>query len=298
MEDSHPSGHKDKGFFKKASKGLARLFGSDDSDAQVDEIKQMVSEGQEMGVLEDEEAKMINNIFEFGDKEVSDIMTHRRHVVGVEVNTDVETAARMMLEKPYSRYPVYEEEIDNIVGILHVKDVLRAMLNEKQHLEIRQIMRPPYFVPDTQNIDTLFRDMQQKKMHMAVVIDEYGQMAGVVAMEDILEEIVGNIMDEYDVDETFIIKKGSNKYLMKGMTPLDEVEETLNISLEEYDFDILNGLLTSLLEHVPEEGEKTSLIIKGYKFTVQSVENNMIKEVLVEKIDEEPVNDANSGLQQ
>ena len=98
-------------------------------------------------------------------------MTHRRHVVGVEVNTDVDTAARMMLEKPYSRYPVYEEEIDNIVGILHVKDVLRAMLNKKQHLEIRQIMRPPYFVPDTQNIDTLFRDMQQKKMHMAVVID-------------------------------------------------------------------------------------------------------------------------------
>ena len=134
--------------------------------------------------------------------------------------------------------------------------------------------------------------------YIVVVIDEYGQMAGVVAMEDILEEIVGNIMDEYDVDETFIIKKGSNKYLMKGMTPLDEVEETLNISLDEYDFDILNGLLTSQLEHVPEEGEKTSLVIKGYKFTVQSVENNMIKEVFVEKIEEEPENDANSGLQQ
>lgn len=295
MEDSHPS--KDEGFFRKASRGFSRLFNSGDSDDQVDELKQMVSEGQEMGVIEDDEARMIKNIFEFGDKEVSDIMTHRRHVVGLDVCTRIEDAARFMAEKPYSRYPVYEEEMDNILGILHVKDVLRAILDGKRDQEIRLIMREPYFVPDTQNIDDLFGDMQKKKMHMAIVIDEYGQMAGVVAMEDILEEIVGNIQDEYDVDEAYIVKKDEHTYLMKGTAPLDEVEEVLGVSFDEDDFDILNGLLTASLEHIPEEGEAASVSLSGWKFTVISVAKNMIGEVLVERLPEDTSDDSEADSQ-
>lgn len=291
MEDSHPSDNK--GVLRKAFRGLAKMFSSeaDRQERAEEELKQMVTESHEKGVLEADEAKMINNIFEFSDKEVSDIMTHRSHVVGVDVTMKALDAAKMMLSQSYSRFPVYEEDIDNIVGILHVKDVLRVIVELGNDFEIRSIMRKPYFVPDTQNIDILFREMQKSKMHMAIVIDEYGQTAGIVAMEDIIEEIVGNIFDEYDQEEKYIVKKDQDTYVMKGMAPLDEVEEALGVSFEEEDFDTLNGLIISKLEHIPEEDEQAGTDIAGYEFTVVSVENNMIQEVFVKKLPEEIVNE-------
>lgn len=280
MEDVNP---RNKGFFKK----LMGIMGvSKEKPEQVtDEIKQMVSEGHEKGALEADEAKMINNIFDFGDKEAADIMTHRKNIIGVEINMPFKEAARFMLKERFSRYPVYEEDIDNVVGILHLKDLLRAAMKYgEDNATVRKSMRPPYFVPDTQNIDTLFKAMQKKKIHMAVVIDEYGQTSGIVAMEDILEEIVGNIFDEYDEDESFIQKSGVDTYIVKGETPLDELAETLNVVYDEDEFDTLNGLMIAKLEHIPAEDEKVVLTMNGYEYRVICVKNNMITSVEVRKL--------------
>lgn len=256
-----------------------------------DEIMSMVNEGQEQGVLASNEAEMISNIIEFDEKEVKDIMTHRKNIVTIDSNQTVEQALRFMLEKSYSRFPLYEDDIDNIIGILHVKDVTRCYMSPKfKNKSLKLVARKPYFVPDTQNIDVLFNDMQLKKVHMAIAVDEYGQTAGLVAMEDILEEIVGNILDEYDEDEKLIIKQGDDQYLMKGLAGLDDIEDTLGIEIEEEDFDTLNGLLTSLLNRIPSEGEHISVSYAGYLFEILDVKNKMIRFVRVTKeLEDEPV---------
>ena len=264
-----------------------------------DEIMSMVNEGQEQGVLASNEAEMISNIIEFDEKEVKDIMTHRKKIVTIDSNQTVEQALRFMLEKSYSRFPLYEDDIDNIIGILHVKDVTRCYMSPKfKNKSLKLIARKPYFVPDTQNIDVLFNDMQLKKVHMAIAVDEYGQTAGLVAMEDILEEIVGNILDEYDEDEKLIIKQGDGQYLMKGLAGLDDIEDTLGIEIEEEDFDTLNGLLTSLLNRIPSEGEHISVSYAGYLFEILDVKNKMIRFVRVTKeLEDEPVEPGESELE-
>lgn len=273
-----------------SSNVVVRLFGIDpkasEDSVTEEEIIMMVSEGHEQGVLEANEAEMINNIFEFNDKEVSDIMTHRKKIIGVDVTMDIQQAAGMMLRERFSRYPVYEGDIENIVGILHLKDVMRVLMEpDQRERTIREIMRQPYYVPDTQNIDSLFKEMQQKKMHMAIVIDEYGQTAGIVAMEDILEEIVGNIFDEYDVDERYIQNISEDTWLIRGIAPLDEVGDALGVEdLDEGEFDTLNGLLVSKLEHIPAEDERATVETAGFKFEVLSVKNNMIQEVRVTRL--------------
>ena len=271
---------------------IVRIFGvdpkDDDENLTEEEIMQMVSEGHEQGVLEASEAKMIGNIMEFDEKEVSDIMTHRRKIVGVDVDMNVEQAAALILNERFSRYPVYEGDIENIIGILYQKDILRAMLEgDRKQLDIRAIMREPFFVTDTQSLSTLFKAMQQKKVHMAVVIDEYGQTAGIVAMEDILEEIVGNIFDEYDLDECEFQKIGVDTWLMKGTAALEDVSELLGVDFEEEEFDTLNGLLISRLERIPAESEHPSLTICGWLFKVKTIKNNIIEEVYVIRVKDE-----------
>lgn len=275
------------------SNQVARLFGvsPDDRNDSVteEEIIMMVSEGHEQGVLEENEAEMINNIFEFNDKEVSDIMTHRKDMVAVNVDMSASDAAELMLSQSYSRYPVYEGDTENIVGILHLKDMMRVLsVRDSQDVTVRGVMRQPYFVPDTQKIDQLFTEMQAKKIHIAIVIDEYGQTAGLIAMEDILEEIVGNIFDEYDPDENYIQQVDAGVWTMQGSAPLDEVGEALSIEdLDEGEFETLNGLLVALLDHIPAEGEKDCVEYAGYRFEILEVENNMIQQVRVTKKESE-----------
>ena len=225
---------------------------------------------------------MISNIFEFDDKEVSDIMTHRRHICAVDSRLSLQEAAEFMAKERYSRYPVYEDDTDNIIGILHLKDVMRLMVSQDTNVKITDVMRKPFFVPDTQNINALFKDMQARKVHMAIVVDEYGQSCGLVAMEDILEEIVGNILDEYDQDEDYIQVIGGS-YLMKGLTPLEDISDLLGITFEE-DFETLNGLLISKLDRIPKTSEFASVDMDGYTFKVMSVNDNAISLVKVTKI--------------
>ncbi len=259
-----------------------------------DEIKSMVDEGQDAGSIEETEAKMIHNIFELDDKVVRDIMTNREHISGFEASLPLDEVINQMLDGNNSRYPVYEENIDNIIGILHFKDAVKAAANEalkNQPVgEIENLLKDALFIPETKKIDSLFRIMQGRKMHMVIVIDEYGQTAGLVTMEDILEEIVGNILDEHDTDEINIRKINHNTFIMSGLTTLEEAGERLQIEFPDEGVKTLNGFLTSILGHVPKSGEIFETEYGGYQFHVVSIKNHVIQQVRVRKADPENIN--------
>ena len=258
-----------------------------DDDVTEEEIKSMVNEGHEQGVLLASEAEMINNIFEFGDKEAKDIMTHRKNLIVIDGNLSYNDAVPFIIENSKSRYPVYLDDIDNIIGVLHIKDAFAfAQKNEVFRTSIKDIpnlIREVDFVPETLNIHTLFKMMQAKKSHMVIVVDEYGQTSGAVAMEDILEEIVGNIEDEHDEEETLIRQNPDGSYLMNGLASMPEVIELLGLPVDEDAFETLNGFLVSLLEKIPNDGETAQINMYGYDFNVLKVEDKMIREVLVRK---------------
>lgn len=249
-----------------------------------EEIKSMVTEGHEHGVILEDEAEMINNIFEFGDKEARDVMSPRQKIEGIDASWSLEEAMNVMLESGFSRYPLYKEDLDNIVGVLHLKDAMRYYMRDRE-AALTDIAREPFFVHPTQNISKLFNDMQTKKIHMAIVVDEYGQTEGIVAMEDILEVIVGNILDEYDEEEHDIIRLGQeNCYLMRGLARLDEIEELLEIEFPDEDIDTLNGFLLCELGRLPMEGEEINIVYQGYSFRPIDILDKMIVQVKVEKI--------------
>lgn len=288
--------------------GILKVFGVDltDSNDNVTEedIVSMVNEGHEQGVLLESEAAMINNIVEFGDKSAKDIMTHRKNLVAVNGEWTLNQTIRFILNENKSRFPVYLGDIDNIVGVLHLKDA--AIAHEKPHLKTRKIkdipnlFRETLYIPETKNINVLFKAMQSEKIHMVVVLDEYGQTAGIVAMEDILEEIVGNILDEYDEDDNNIVRQADGSYIVKGMTPIDELEDILDIDFHEDEYDTLNGFLISKLDHIPSDDERTEVSDGCVKFKILSVENKIISLVHVvlckdSKIDEEKSEDTSEN---
>ena len=257
-----------------------------DSVTKTSEIISMVNEGHEQGVLETAEATMINNIFDFVDKEAGEIMTNRKDIVSDEKLSD---AISFMLSNSNSRYPVFDENLDHIIGILFLKDAMRFLSKdetsgEKPIVEIKGLIRKAMFITETMNINDLFKSMQSKKTQLAIVVDEYGQTVGLIAMEDILEEIVGNIMDEYDVEEKHIRKRGDGEYIVDGFTPLSELEDSLNVSFNTEEFETLNGFMISKLDRLPEKDEVFSVNVDDYEFSVLSVENRMITKVAVKKI--------------
>ena len=271
---------------------MLRLFGLKNTDEQADvteeEIISMVNEGHELGVLEAGEVEMITNIFEFGDKKASDIMTHRNSITAIDSNMPFKDALCFMLKESNSRYPVYEENLDHIVGVLYLKDAMRIHTSDESLNQpvgaIEGLVREAVFVPETKNIDDLFRSMQSEKNQMVIVMDEYGQTSGLVTMEDILEEIVGNIMDEYDPEENHIEKMGENEYVIEGMTKLEDLEERFGISFGETEFETLNGYIISKLDRIPDENENFEVEVDGYNFKIVKVEKNVIQSVLVTKI--------------
>lgn len=255
-------------------------------DVTEEEIISMVKEGHEQGTILASEAEMIHNIFEFNDKEAKDVMIHRKNMIAIDGETSFFDIVDFMIENGRSRYPVYMEDIDHIIGILHIKDAFaffkRNEVFRSSVKDIDGLLREVDFVPETINVNTLFKKMQTEKKHMVIVVDEYGQTSGIVAMEDILEEIVGNIEDEYDEEEKQMIKKiAENTYRMDGMSDLADVIDTLHIPLEEDSFDTLSGLLISLLGKIPTDGEKYIIEAYGYRFEVLCVEDRMIREVEV-----------------
>lgn len=276
---SHP------GFFQN----LKSLFGKGNSDKMTEEeIISMVNEGHEKGLLEANETELIHNIFEYGDKEAGDIMTHRKNIVAVDGTMKLKDALNYMLDQNYSRFPVYEENIDNIIGFLHFKDAVKANRDpkeqEKMIRELPNILRPARFIPETRNISDLLRTMQKQKLHFVIVVDEYGQTAGLVTMEDIIEEIVGNIQDEYDMEEEDIVELPDHSFIIRGVTPLEDVEEALGVSFGEDEIETLNGFLISILDRIPADDEHIVINHSGYRFAVQSIQNKVIQKVHVSKL--------------
>ena len=267
--------------------GVFHFFKREQEDSVTEkEIISMVDEAHEKGVLQKDEAEMIQNIFAFEDKEVGVVMTHRSSVAAFAMDDLLKNVVNHMMEEENSRYPVCGEDMDDIRGLIHYKDALKFFTQNpwakfKPLKELPGLIRKATFVPETRHIGQLFRTMQARQVHMAVVVDEYGQTAGLVTMEDILEEIVGNILDEHDEEDTYIEKKPDGTFVMNGMTPLEEVGEALNLDFEDEDYDTLNGLLISLIDKIPSEHEVFEVKYKGYIFEVLSVEDKMIKYVHV-----------------
>lgn len=274
------------------AKTVLHLLGIRNADDQEDvteeEILSMVNVGHEQGILEASEAEMINNIFEYGDKEAKDIMINRNNLVAIDCTMTLQEAAAFIVEAHNSRFPVYDGTIDHIVGILHLKDVMRMQMNERMKNrpigKIKGLLREPVFITEKRKIDDLLKVMQSEKIQMVIVIDEYGQTAGLVALEDILEEIVGNIQDEYDEESTYIKESGLDEYVIEGMMPLEELEKKLEIDFEQEPFDTVNGFVISRLEHIPEEGEEFEFEYEGYQFRILEVKDRMIQSVAAKKL--------------
>lgn len=265
-----------------------------------EEIITMVNEGQEKGVLEEGEAKMINNIFEFGDKEAHDVMVHRSNIVGIDQNVSLEEAFKIMLSNNFSRYPVYDEDIDHIVGMIHLRDAIVAYENDKSNepaiKDINKLMRDAYFVPETRNVDALFKEMQANKIQFAIVVDEYGQTSGIITMEDIIEEIVGNIMDEYDEEEKQIERTSEDSYEVDGLTLLDDLEDLLDITFDTEDYETVNGFMIAQLHRLPADDESGEVDYGGYHFKVLEAKNRVIRKVRITKLEgeEDKSNDDNT----
>ncbi|MBR4027311.1 MAG: HlyC/CorC family transporter [Lachnospiraceae bacterium] len=258
-----------------------------DEDVTEEEIISMVKEGHEQGVLLASEAEMIHNIFEFSDKEAKDIMTHRKSIIAIDGTMSYYDVVSFILETGKSRFPVYLEDIDNMIGVLHIKDAFAyCQKNEIFRTPIKDIpklIREVEFIPETININTLFKKMQMDKSHLWIVIDEYGQTSGIVAMEDILEEIVGNIEDEHDEEEEIVSIQSDGSYTIDGLTELRDVLEIIPLPIEEDAFETLNGLLISILEKIPNDGETETNSALGYQFEILEVEDRIIRKVHITK---------------
>lgn len=276
---------------KDTKRGWKRFFKKgffEGDDVTEEGIISLANEGMEQGVILDSEVEMIHNIFEYSDMDAKDIMTHRKHIAALEGSMTFRQMLEFVMNENYSRYPVYQDTIDNIIGAIHIKDVLNLILKEdvmdQPITEIDGLIYEIPFIPETRNINTLFKGMQSKKTHMAIVVDEYGQTSGLVTMEDIIEEIMGEIEDEHDEEEQVIAKEPDGSYSMDGMAPLSEVCEVLGIEDEELEeFDTLNGFLVSLIDKIPADGETFQVKAYGFLFHVTLVENKMIKTVKVKK---------------
>lgn len=254
----------------------------EDEEFSEDEVMSMLEVGQETGVLKEKGKKMINSIFAFDDKLAYEVMTPRTDVFYIDINDPTEEYIDELMELRYSRIPVYEDDSDNIIGILHIKDYLiKAREDGFENVEIRSILRKPYFVPETKNIDSLFFDLQSSKQHIAILIDEYGGFSGIVTMEDIIEEVMGNIDDEYDEEELPIERIDDNTFIVDGFINLNDLDEELDLNLQSENSETLGGLLIDLLGEIPDEAEPDKRVIEyeNCVFKIQSVKERRIEKV-------------------
>ena len=267
---------------------VSGIFGTNpDYDEEVTEenILQLVDDAEESGVLEESQKEIINNLFEFDDITVSDVMNHRTDIVAVETTEKLDAVLKIAIDKGFSRIPVFDEDLDDIVGIVYVKDLLKYVgrkLPEK--VTVRSIMHEAYHIPQTKRCSELFNEFIEKRIQMAIVIDEYGGTAGIVTLEDLIEEILGNIQDEYDDEEEEISVLNETTFIIDGTCDIEEVEDMLGISFPEGDYDTIGGFMLYSLGRIPKDDEKPVVTEKGYRFTALSVNERRIEEIRAEKI--------------
>lgn len=246
-----------------------------------EQVMSILESGQQSGAIKEEGKKMINSIFQFDDELAYEIMTPRTDVFLIDINDSTDEYLDELMELRYSRIPVCEDDTDNIIGILHIKDYLiKARETGFDKVDIRSILRQPYFVPETKNIDALFFELQIEKQHIAILIDEYGGFSGIVTMEDIVEEIVGDIEDEYDEQGHVINKVDDNNYYLDGNVYLSDLSEEININLESENSETIGGFIIDILGEIPEEGdENREVVFENYIFTILSVKERRIEKV-------------------
>ena len=270
-------------FLEFSTNIVSKLFGVSGNEEEVvteEEIRMMVDVGQEKGTIEFNEKEMINNIFEFNDRTVSEIMTPRTEIFALDSNLPMADAIlEIAKDYKYSRIPVYKENIDQIIGILYIKDMLLEQKNK--NTKIKNLIKEAYFVPDTKSIDELFSEMRKNKKQIAIVLDEYGGTAGLVTMEDILEEIVGDIFDEFDEIENDYEKIDENTYIIDGSMPIYECNKVLDVHIPEGDYETISGYLIEALGRIPGEKEKPVVEIDDIVYKVEKIKNKRIIKVKV-----------------
>lgn len=263
---------------------VSKLFGVTESDEEIvteEEIRMMVDAGEEKGAIEEEEKEMINNVFEFNDISVSAIMTPRNDIFALDLNITVsELFDELENDRTYSRIPVYDEDPDDIKGILYVKDVL----NKPKDTKIADLIREPFYVPETMKINELFNELKLQKIQIAIVVDEYGGTAGLVTMEDVLEEIVGDIFDEYDEIENLYEAIDENTYIFDAGITIYDLSKVLDIDIEEGDYDTLSGYFLELLGRMPKENEHPTVTTDKLEMTVEEFKDNRILTVKIHKL--------------
>ena len=261
-----------------STNGISKIFGitgSDEETVTEEEIRMMIDVGEEKGSIKEEEKELINNVFEFNDKQVSEIMTHRMDIYAIDIESDISKILDELNEYKYSRIPVYEESIDNIVGMLFIKDLL-AVINKKEKVKISNLLREAYFVSENKLINELFRDLQRNKHQLAIVLDEYGGTAGLVTMEDIVEELVGNIFDEYDDEEKDFEQIDDNTFIINGTVSIHDLRKILDVSVPEGEYDTLSGYLIDILGRIPSDDEKPIIETKEVTYKIEDYEDRRI----------------------
>ena len=261
---------------------ISKIFGVEETDNETvteEEIKMMVDQGEESGTIKEEEKELINNVFEFNDIVVSEIMRHRKEIFAVDINISNEELMKELSkeEYKYSRIPVYDETIDEIKGILYVKEVLKNI--GKKDFRVKDVVKEAYFVPQNRMINQVFKDLQKNKKQIAIVLDEYGGTAGLVTMEDILEELVGDIYDEYDEEENKFEKIDNNTYYLSGNMPIYDVNKLLDAGIPEGDYDTISGYLQEQLGRIPKDTEKPVVETEKVTYKIEKSEDKRILKI-------------------
>jgi putative hemolysin len=250
------------------------------------ELKAMAEAGTEEGTIEEEEKDLIHSIFEFGDTIVREVMVPRPDIVAIEADRPLRDVQVLVLQHGYSRLPVFDDDLDNVLGFVYAKDVLKAIHQGKQDMPLRDVCRPAHFVPESKKAADLLREMQREKFHVALVTDEYGSVSGLVTLEDLLEELVGEIEDEYDRAEPEIAQVGNGVYRVDGKVGIDEINELLDVQLPDEEWDTVGGLMLGLLGSIPEEGQDVTF--QGLVFKAERVNGRRIAKVLISRAEPQP----------
>ena len=262
---------------------IFKIFGVDGDGVKPfiteEELKTMVNVSHEEGLLEMEEREIINNVFEFGDMQAKEAMVQRLDIVAIDTENSYDEIIELFKTEKLSRMPVYEETIDDIIGILNIKDVIFLSDEEIANFDIKKYLRDPFFTYEFKKITQLLEEMKKDKSQMAIVVDEYGGTAGLITIEDLVEVIVGDIDDEYDEDDEEIQVISSNEFLVDGSTKINDVNEVLGIELESEEFDSIGGYIIGYIKHIPEENEVIE--VDGIKFNIESVDKNRIKQIRI-----------------
>lgn len=279
-------------FLTLVTNSISKLFGvgeNEEESVTEEEIKMMVDQGEEKGTIKEEEKELINNVFEFNDITASEVMKHRKDIFAVDINISNDELMEELSKEEYrySRIPVYDETIDEIKGILYIKDVLKNI--GKKNFKVKNVVKDAYFVSQTRLINEVFKELQKNKMQIAIIIDEYGGTAGLITMEDILEELVGDIYDEYDKEEKEFEKIDENTYIIVGSMPIYDVNKLLNANIPEGDYDTLSGFLQEKLGRIPEEEENPIIETKEVTYKIEKYEDKRILKVKACKNNEKQI---------